>query len=99
MQIDITTFLTIAGMALVTYLTRASGLFLMERVTFSPRFRAWLNCLPGTVLVSMVAPPVLSGSLAEAGAGLATALVALRTKSILPAMLAGIVAVLILRAF
>ncbi len=98
MQIDMASFLTITGMALVTYLTRASGLFMMKRATFSPRFSAWLNCLPGTVLISMVAPPALSSGAAEAGAAVATALVAFKTKSILPSMLAGIVAVLLLRA-
>jgi uncharacterized membrane protein len=98
MQTDATALFTIAGMALVTYLTRAGGLFLMERVTFSPRFKTWLNCLPGTVIISMVAPSVFSGNIAEAGAALATILVTIRFKSIFPAMLAGVGTVWLLRA-
>ena len=70
----------------------------MERVTFSPRFKTWLNCLPGTVIISMVAPSVFSGNIAEAGAALATILVTIRFKSIFPAMLAGVGTVWLLRA-
>jgi len=97
MQTDFTALLTIAGMALVTYLTRAGGLFLMERVDFSPRFKAWLNCLPGTVIISMVAPSALSGKIPETVAALATILVTIKFKSIFPAMLTGVGTVWILR--
>jgi len=98
MESNLMTLLTIGGMALVTYLTRAGGLFLMKRVVFSQRFKAWLNCLPGTVLISMVAPSVLSGNFAEALAALATILVTIRFNSIFPAMLTGVGTVWLLRA-
>jgi uncharacterized membrane protein len=72
MQIDSTTLLVILGMAVVTYATRIAGLWLMNRVTLSNRMRSWLNQIPGAVLISIVAPTVLTQSLAEAGAALAT---------------------------
>ena len=98
MQIDSTTLLVILGMAVVTYATRIAGLWLMNRVTLSNRMRSWLNQIPGAVLISIVAPTVLTQSLAEAGAGLATVLVALRTGNLILAMLTGIGTVLILRS-
>ena len=82
--------LTIVGMALVTYLTRMSGLWLMSRLTLSNRMKAWLGYLPGTVLVAIVAPTVLTTGVAETGAAVATVLVAARTRNMLLAMLVGI---------
>jgi len=100
MQIDSTTLLVILGMAVVTYATRIAGLWLMNRVTLSNRnrMRSWLNQIPGAVLISIVAPTVLTQSLAEAGAALATVLVAIRTGNLILAMLTGIGTVWILRS-
>jgi branched chain amino acid efflux pump len=77
-------------MALVTYLTRISGLWLMSHVTLSTRMKAWLGYLPGTVIVAIVAPTVFSTGLAEAGAALATVLVMARTRNVLLTMIIGV---------
>jgi branched chain amino acid efflux pump len=97
MQNETLTLVTILGMALVTYATRAGGFWLMGLVTPSPRIEAWLRQIPGTVLVAIVAPTVLASSLAETLAALATVLVAIRTKNVLAAMLVGVAAVFLLR--
>ncbi len=97
MQSSPLALLTILGMALVTYLTRIGGLWLMSRVTLSGRLKAWLEYLPGTILVAIVAPAVLGAGLAEVGAALATVLVAARTRNVLLSMLVGIAIVLVLR--
>ncbi len=94
---DTPALLTILGMALVTYLTRAGGLWLMSFVTPSPRVEAWLRQIPGAVLVAIVAPTVLASSLAETLSSLVTVLVAWRTKNVLVAMIVGVAAVWILR--
>jgi uncharacterized membrane protein len=52
-------------MALVTYVTRAGGFWLMGLVTPSPRVQAWLRQIPGAVLVAIIAPTVLASSVAE----------------------------------
>ncbi len=91
------TLITILGMAFVTYVTRAGGFWLMGLVTPSSRVEAWLRQIPGAVLVAIIAPTVLASSLAETLASLATLLVAIRTKSVLVAMLVGVGAVLVLR--
>jgi uncharacterized membrane protein len=90
MQTSFLALLTIVGMALVTYLTRMSGLWLMSHMTLSTRMEACLGYLPGTVIVAIVAPTVLSTGLAEAGAALATVLVMVRTRNVLLAMIVGV---------
>jgi uncharacterized membrane protein len=97
MQSESITLITILGMALVTYATRAGGFWLMGLVTPSPRVEAWLRQIPGAVLVAIIAPTVLASSLAETLAALATVLVAIRTKNVLIAMLVGVAMVAVLR--
>jgi uncharacterized membrane protein len=97
-RLDPQTLLTIALMALATYVTRAGGLWLASRITLSDRMEAWLEHIPGAILVSLVAPVVLASGFAEALAASAVVLVALRTGSLPIAMVTGVVAVLALRA-
>ncbi len=92
-------FVTIVGMGLVTYLTRAGGIWLVGRFRPSPRVETWLRQVPGAVLVSIVAPVALTSGPAEVLATVATILVAIRTKSLLLAMIAGVAAVKLLRVF
>lgn len=89
--------LTILGMALVTYLTRAGGLWLMSLITPSPRVEAWLSQIPGAVLISIIAPAIFLTSLAQTLAALATLLAAIYTKNILVAMIVGVASVWLLR--
>jgi uncharacterized membrane protein len=84
-------------MALATYATRAGGLWLASRLDLSGRVEAWLGYIPGAILVSLVAPAVLASGLAEALAGLAVVLVAIRTASLPLAMVVGVGAVLLFR--
>lgn len=91
--------ITILGMALVTYMVRVGGLWLMGFVKPSPRVEAWLKAIPGAVLVSLVAPTVLASSLPETLAALATVLVAARTKNLLLAIVIGVGAVWVFRRF
>lgn len=88
---------TILGMALVTYATRAGGLWLMGRITPTPRVERWLRHLPGAILAAIVAPAVLAAGAAETGAAALAAAVAARTGSPIGAMVAGTVAVYGLR--
>lgn len=93
MQINVLPLVTIVGMAVVTYATRAGGLWLMDRVTPSRRVSAWLRHIPGAVLVALIAPTVVSGGPAEALATGATVLAAWRTGNLLLAMVVGVVCV------
>ncbi len=94
MHNDTLALITILGMALVTYITRAGGFWLMGLVTPSPRIEAWLRQIPGAVLMAIIAPTALASSFAETLAALATALVA---QNVLVAMLIGVGTVSLLR--
>ena len=98
MDLEPITLLAIVLMALATYATRAGGLWLASRFDLSERAGAWLEQIPGAILVSLVAPTVLMGGPAEALAAVAVVLVALKTGSLPAAMVTGVGAVLVLRA-
>lgn len=97
MQISLPALIAILGMACVTYATRISGLALMSRIKLSKRMEAWLRYIPGAILVSLVAPAVLTGGPAEVLAALATALIAWRARNLLLAMLVGVGVVVMFR--
>jgi len=92
------TLFAIVLMALATYATRASGLWLASRLDLSERAGAWLDQIPGAILVSLVAPTVLTGGIAEALAAIAVVVVALRTGSLPAAMVTGVGTVVVLRS-
>ena len=97
MGVDPKTLLAIVLMGIVIYATRAGGLWLASRVEISGRLEAWLNFLPGAIIVSIVAPAVLTAGIAEAVAALAVVLVATRSGSLLLAMITGVGAIVLLR--
>ncbi len=99
MRVDPLVLLTILLMAFTIYATRAMGFWLASRLSLSGRAETWMNHVPGSILVSIVAPTVLAGGLAEALAAVAVVLVAVRTGSLPLAMGAGVASVLVLRIF
>jgi uncharacterized membrane protein len=97
MHVDTQALAAIVGMAVVTYLTRVSGLWLMGRITLTPRIEAGLRAVPGAVIISILAPSALAAGPAEIGAVLATVLLMLRTRNLLVAIVAGVAVVWALR--
>ena len=93
MPIETSSLLVILGMAVVTYATRAGGLWLANRLTMSKRVENGMRHMPGAVLSALIAPSLLTGRATEPVAALVTVLVVLRTGSLLVAMLAGIAVV------
>ncbi|SEQ30118.1 Uncharacterized membrane protein [Devosia sp. YR412] len=89
--------IAILGMALVTFAVKAGGLLLANRLPRHGFAAAWLKHIPGAVLASLVAPAIVTGSPAELIAAAATALVFVATRSLLPAMAAGVLAVYLAR--
>lgn len=89
--------IAILGMALVTFAIKAGGLLLANRLPRHGFAAAWLKHIPGAVLASLVAPALVTGSAAEVIAAAATALVYVTTRSLLPAMAAGVLAVYLAR--
>ncbi|EMG35790.1 putative membrane protein [Desulfocurvibacter africanus PCS] len=90
-------FLTIVGMALATYSTRALGPALAARLPMGGRVEAFLKGLPGAILVALVAPTVFTAGPAEALASAVTLAVAFRFGGLVPALAAGLGSVLLFR--
>ena len=88
-SVDITILLAIAGAAMVTYGLRLGGLMLADRLPKNGGFRRFMETLPGTILLSLVAPGIVSAGVLGAMAALATALCALKTRNILASMIVG----------
>ncbi len=86
MQMRSEAVLTILLMAAVTALLRLSGLWLMGQVKMSPFIERWLKNLPGSLVLAIVAPKVLTGGLPEILATLGVILVMVKTKNLLLAM-------------
>jgi len=85
--------LAIAGAALVTYAFRFGGLLLSERLPTTGKFKAFMDALPGTILVALVAPGIAAAGVWGCSAALITALLAWRTGNIFIAMLSGMLVV------
>jgi uncharacterized membrane protein len=62
MSIDLSTLLTILGMAVATYATRVAGWLLLSGQSFGPRLTAAFEALPPAVLTAVIAPGILTGA-------------------------------------
>jgi uncharacterized membrane protein len=96
MRLDGTTVLAIVLMGLATYLTRIAGLFIADRVRLEGRTKAAFDAIPVSVLVAVIAPTLLTSSMAESLAGVVTMLSAFRLP-LLGTVTVGVTAVVLLR--
>jgi uncharacterized membrane protein len=90
---SIEALVTIVGMALVTYSTRAGGMWLMRFTSPSARTERWLQHIPGSVLAAIIAPAVVAHGVAGVVAVVITGAVSLRTGNLLLAMASGVITV------
>lgn len=88
----------VAGMAAVTYATKAGGLWALGRVEVSSRVETALEALPGAVVVAVLAVELAAGGPREWAAVALVVAVAARTDSGALALAAGVGAVALLRA-
>lgn len=88
---------TIVLMAIVTYLLRAGGYWLVGRLTLTPRFESALTYLPGAVLTALVIPAVINEPSPGIPALIVTAIVMRKTGNLFLALTGGVVVVWVLR--
>ncbi|MEP7174226.1 MAG: AzlD domain-containing protein [Aestuariivirga sp.] len=93
------TILAILGMALATYATRASGLYLMRGVVVKGRLNAALDALPPAILMAVIAPTILTTGPAESIGAILTAVVAFMRVPLVVTVLTGVISVVLLRMF
>ena len=85
--------ITVGLAALATYSLRLGGLLLATRFPQSGRFRNGMNALPGALLFSLVVPAIATEGMWGVVATVLTAVVVLRTRNILAAMIVGMLVV------
>jgi uncharacterized membrane protein len=86
---DLGVTVAILAMAVATYAMRATGFWLMERVSLTPRLRRMLEALPGSVVVAAVLPLVVREGLVAVLAIAAAGVVMLVRRNDLLAVLTG----------
>jgi len=91
----------VLAMAVVTYATRIGGVWAgrgpLRRALASERAQRWLGHLPGGVLVSIVAPMIAHGGVADATAAAFALIVAARTRNAAATIVVGTLAAALLR--
>jgi uncharacterized membrane protein len=99
MPIDTSTALVaIGGMALITYATRAGGLWLMGYVPLSPRVESFLRHMASSVIVAIIATTAWRGDLAMRLAIMVSVAVMLAIRNTTAALAAGMAAAALFRA-
>lgn len=87
----------ILGMALATIAVKASGLLLADRLPREGFAAAWLKHIPGAVLAALVAPALVTGSMAEVVAAMATGTIFVLSRNLFAAMAGGVLTVYLMR--
>jgi uncharacterized membrane protein len=90
-------FIVIVGAAIVTYALRFGGLMLASKLPQSGKFKKLMETLPGTILVALVIPGIVSVGFWGVIGALSTAIYTLKYKNIFIAMLIGVTIVAISR--
>ena len=97
MSFDVITLLAIFGMALATYATRVSGLYLMRGVTVRGRLKTALDAMPPAILMAVIAPTILTTGVAESIAAAITVAAAFMRMPFVVTILIGVVSIVLLR--
>jgi uncharacterized membrane protein len=99
MTLHVSALLAIIGMALATYATRVTGLFLMRHVNVKGRTKAAFDALPPAILMAVIAPTILATGVAETTAAAITAASAFLRLPMIVTILIGMASVVLLRVF
>lgn len=94
---DWSIYVIIAALALTTYATRLAGVWILRYYALPRPVEQFMIYFPRCLLVAIIAPPLLFGSMAERIAGLVTLITTLVTRSILFPLVAGLFTLIFMR--
>ena len=89
--------LAVSGMAVVTYLTRISGLLLLGGVDVKGRWKAALDAVPVSVMMAVITPSILMTGTAESLSAAIVAVAAYFRAPLVVNILLGMGSVVLLR--
>ena len=96
----LTVYLTIAAMGVVTYTTRISGYLVSAWIQHMPHtVQRLLDYIPGTIIISIIAPQIAEGGWITLSAALVCVTVSLLFKNLVAAMTGTVVYVSVMRYF
>jgi uncharacterized membrane protein len=87
---DMAATMAVLGAAAATYGLRLGGLLLSEQLPQNGGFRRFMEALPGTILLSLVAPGILAAGTWGALAAASTALCTWKTRNVFLSMIIGV---------
>ncbi len=90
--------LAIAGMALVTFLCRITGVVVMSRVRITPRIERGLRALPGSIIMATILPVGIDNGWPAVVALAATVVTMALTRIDLLSLAAGLGTLAVIRA-
>ena len=97
---NLTVFLTITAMGIVTYATRVSGFLVSAGIRRMPRLaQRILDYIPGTIIISIIAPQIASGGWLTLSAAMVCSVLSLAFRNLVAAMTATVVYVSAIRYF
>ena len=94
---DLQVYVLISAAALATYALRLGGLLLADRLPATGKFRRFMDALPGTILLSLVAPGVISSGIPGCVAAALTGVCVYKTGNVFISMLLGMATVAVAR--
>ncbi|MCP4352461.1 MAG: AzlD domain-containing protein [Desulfobacterales bacterium] len=98
MEYNYITVLLIIGLsAIITYGLRVGGLLLSDRLPQTGKFKKFMDALPGTILLSLVAPGIVSAGFWGVVAASCTAVCTYKTKNVFLSMIIGVTIVAVHR--
>ncbi|MDO8955121.1 MAG: AzlD domain-containing protein [Gammaproteobacteria bacterium] len=83
-------YLAIALMSLVIYSLRIGGFYLAGRIKFSPKLKAWLDSLPGCLLMAIIAPNLIHAPISHWLAALIIIVVMHKTQQLFLSLVIGL---------
>ena len=96
---DMDVILVILCCALATYSLRVGGLLLAERLPSKGRFKLFMDALPGTLLLSLIAPGIAASGFWGGTAAFCTAVCTHKTGNVFISMILGVGIVALSRHF
>lgn len=94
---DRTVLLTIVCTAAATYGLRISGLLMAEHLPSKGRFKAFMDALPGTLLLALIAPGLVASGIFGGIGAVCTAVCTYKTGNVFLSMLVGVIIVAVSR--
>jgi uncharacterized membrane protein len=98
-SIDLSTMLIIFCVAIGTYTLRVSGLLISNRLSKEGRIKIFLDYLPSTLLLSLIAPSIVKEGVTGVIATILVVFCMYKTNNTIMAMVIGMVVVALSRNF